>query len=469
MERLITEEIERWYDENEGMCLLIDGARQVGKTYAVREFAKRRCDSFLEINFLLDDGARTLFSSATSREDIFEYLDVLFGEKLIPHETVIFLDEVQECLNMVTAVKFLVEDGRFRYILSGSLLGVEMRNVRSVPVGYMKMLHMYPMDFVEFCMARGVSRSSLDCLEECFLSVEPISGALHDLLMKRFREYLIVGGMPAAVQAFIDTGRFSAAGEVHGSICEAYRADISKYDDLKKKPGILEVFERIPGELAKQNKRFYLNSVNVTHMTARTEQSLSWLILSGVALPVYCVSEPTPPLRRTESRNLLKLFMCDVGLLNHMYAASDDGIRVKILTDGDDVNFGATYENFVAQELRSNSFTPYYYNGKNKGELDLLIESDGKAVPIEVKSGKNYKNTSALRNVLATPNYDIEKAYVFSNSGRIEKTGKIVYMPVYMAAFLRRRPSDDVPGYVFDDAETVSRLVRDATEDPGDR
>ncbi|MCD8205909.1 MAG: AAA family ATPase [Clostridia bacterium] len=441
MERLIMKDIKKWFDENLKTCLLIDGARQVGKTYVVREFAKRYCKNFIEINFLDNSDARTLFKTAKNAEEILRDLDVLFPGKLVPDETLIFLDEVQECMEIVTAVKFLVEDGNYRYILSGSLLGVKYQNVKSIPVGYMQIFRMYPMNFIEFLMAYGLNDDVLKYLRKCFNDVKQPDEVIHERIMSLFRQFLIVGGMPAAVQRYLETNKFSSVKEIHEYIFDTYRADIAKYD-RNKKPQIIDVYERIPDELRSQNKRFNYSSLNIPGKTNFVENTFLWLTHAGVAIPVYNVEEPKYPLRMSASRSLLKLFMNDVGLLNFAYF--NDNIQFKILSDSSGVNFGAVYENFVAEELTCNGVTPYYYKSNKLGELDILAEINGKVLPLEIKSGKDYHRHNALNNVLSVRNYDIEKAYVLNCSGKIEKKDRIIYMPVYMAAFIKNNPPADM-------------------------
>ncbi|MCD8201543.1 MAG: AAA family ATPase [Clostridia bacterium] len=434
MERLIMREIKKWYDENERMCLLIDGARQVGKSYIINEFGKRYCKSFLEVNLLENKDACRLLSRASSTEDILRDLDVLFPGKLVPHETVVFFDEVQECPDIVTAVKFLVLDARYRYILSGSLLGVEYENVRSMPVGYMQMMQMYPLSFAEFLMAYGVTDEILEYLRDSFTNVKPMDEVIHNRIMSLFRQYLIVGGMPAAVQRYLDVNTFSAVREIHEHILNTYRADIAKYD-RSKKPQLIDIFDAIPEELNSQTKRFNYATLDVPGKTSFIENSFLWLTHAGVAIPVYNVEEPRYPLRMSKSHSLLKLFMNDVGLLDYAYFS--DNVQVKILTDDSNVNFGAVYENYVAQELVCNGVKPYYFKSNNMGELDFVVEINSKVVPLEVKSGKDYHRHNALNKIMSVRNYSVEKAYVFNSSGKIETDEKRIYMPIYMAMFLK--------------------------------
>lgn len=439
MERFITQKMEEWKKADTGRALLIDGARQVGKTYSIRKFAEANYENVIEINLLENEEALKMFSQAKTSQEIFVYISLLFGDKLIPHETLIFLDEVQECLNVVTVIKFLVEDGRFRYILSGSLLGVEMKNVKSVPVGYMDVLQMYPMNFAEFCIANGVARSALDYLENCFSGETPVSEAVHDRFTFLYRLYLVVGGMPAAVQEYVNSNNLSKVLRLQRFLCENYKADMAKYE-RDDKPLLATIFDIIPSELNAQNKRFKFNSLSTRGRSKYAEDAFLWLTDAGIAIPVYCANEPKAPLILSKSRNLLKLFMCDVGLLASMYM---NNLQVKILSGEKDINFGSVYENAVAQELKSHDLTPYYYNSHRLGELDFLVEIDGEVVPVEVKPGKNYTAHSALNNVLGIEEYGIKKAYIFSNYN-VSVDGKKVYMPIYMTMFLQNTPHEDV-------------------------
>lgn len=444
MERLILKKIEDWYNRGEKHALMVDGARQVGKTYIIRAFAEKNCESFVEINFInLTKSQRETFSRITRVEQLVTLVSSICDTDLIPGKSVIFFDEVQECVEMITAIKFLVEDGRFRYILSGSLLGIEIARVRSMPVGYMTKLHMYPMNFEEFCVACGIRESVLSSLRDSFDNITPIEDYLHERFTELYTLYLIVGGMPEAVQRYLDTKSLRAVRSVQKDICDIYRDDITKYEKTGK-PHITEIFNKLPSELNSQNKRFKLNTLSEGNKFKYAENSFLWLTDAGIAHPVYCAKRPEAPLELSTSRNLMKLFLCDVGLLASMYMEDDDGVQAKILVGDSDVNFGAIFENAVCQELISNGFKPYYFNSKKYGELDLLIQLDGKAVPIEIKSGKTYNRYSALCNVLKSTEYDIDRAYIFINKNKVEKNGKKVIMPVYMSMFLGKKSHDEM-------------------------
>lgn len=365
-------------------------------------------------------------------------LSALTDVPMIPGETLIFFDEVQECPEIVTAIKFLVEDGQYRYILSGSLLGVELKDIRSVPVGYLSILEMYPLDFREFCEANRVSQTVMDKLKECFEKKQPVDELIHEKMMELFRLYLIVGGMPAVVDAYIRTNNLKEVLRIQQGIVQLYYKDIAKYDK-DNKLYLDEIFSLIPSELNNKNKRFIMKDLNENFRFSRYENSFIWLKEAGVALPVYCVQEPELPLLLSKSTNLFKLFLSDVGLLASMYV---DGLQLKILSREKDINFGAIYENVAAQELKAHGFELYYFNSKKQGELDFVIEYQGNVLPLEIKSGKAYTRHNALDNVLKDERYAIPQALVFCNEN-ISTVDKIVYLPIYMIGFLENEKIDE--------------------------
>lgn len=420
-------------------ALLLTGARQVGKTYSIREFGKT-FKSFVEINFIENPEAVNLLKGAHSSQDLLLRLSTLTSQPLIKGETLIFFDEVQRCPDIVTAIKFLVDEGSYRYILSGSLLGVELKDLRSEPVGYMAIKDMYPMDFEEFITNLGISETVVNSLREAWLKRTPVDDFIHQKLMELFRLYLIVGGMPAAVSKYMETNNLQEVMGIQQQIIRLYKRDIAQYDPSNKLY-IEDIFNLIPPELNAKNKRFILKRLNENAKFNRVENSFLWLTNAGVALPVYNVEEPKLPLLLSRSRNLFKLFQNDVGLLASQYA---EGIQMRIIRGDKDINFGAIYENAVAQELVAHGMTTYYYNNKKQGELDFVIEINGKVLPIEVKSGKDYESHRALSNVLQQEAYDLPEAVVFNNDN-LHTKGKIIYAPVYMVMFLEK--NNEAPSF----------------------
>lgn len=438
LERRIKQEIRDFLDSDRKEALMVTGARQVGKTYIIRECAKEIYKNIVEINFVENQQAVKLFENITGSKDILLRLSALTDVPMIPGETLVFFDEVQECPEIVTAIKFLVEDGQYRYILSGSLLGVELKDIRSVPVGYLSILEMYPLDFREFCEANRVSQTVMDKLKECFEKKQPVDELIHEKMMELFRLYLIVGGMPAVVDAYIRTNNLKEVLRIQQGIVQLYYKDIAKYDK-DNKLYLDEIFSLIPSELNNKNKRFIMKDLNENFRFSRYENSFIWLKEAGVALPVYCVQEPEIPLLLSKSTNLFKLFLSDVGLLASMYV---DGLQLKILNREKDINFGAIYENAAAQELKAHGFELYYFNSKKQGELDFVIEYKGNVLPLEIKSGKAYTRHNALDNVLKDERYAVPQALVFCNEN-ISTVDKIVYLPIYMIGFLENEKIDE--------------------------
>lgn len=420
------------YYETTRNALLITGARQIGKTFSIRKFGQA-FKSFIEINFVDNPEAAEVFKGAKSSADILLRLSAITTTPLIKGETLIFFDEVQKCPEIVTAIKFLVDEGSYRYILSGSLLGVELKDLRSEPVGYMGIKDMYPLDFEEFISGVGINDKIIASLRNAWENRTSVDDFIHSKLMELFRLYLVVGGMPAAINKYIESNNLQEVMAVQQDIIRLYKRDIAQYDP-NNKLYIEEIFNLIPPELNAKNKRFILKQLNENAKFERYQNSFLWLKNAGVALPVYNVEEPKMPLLLARSRNLFKLFQNDIGLLAAQYA---EGIQLRIIKGDKDINFGSIYENAVAQELIAHGLEPYYYNNKKRGELDFVIELGGKVLPIEVKSGKNYDTHRALSNIMDCNEYDLPEAVVFNNDNlRVE--GKIVYAPIYMTMFLAK-------------------------------
>ncbi len=419
----------------EKKALLITGARQVGKTFAIRKVGKECFDNFVEINFLNNPKYREAFGTPSDAKEILLRLSALAGRTLVPGKTLIFFDEVQECQEIVTAIKFLVDEGSYRYVMSGSLLGVEIKDIRSVPVGYLTEKEMFPLDVEEFAEAVGMSHEVMTYVKECYEQRKAVDKIVHEKLNALIHLYLIIGGMPEAVQKYIDTNNVQSVRETQQDIIHLYGKDISKYDP-DNKLYIKDIFDLIPSELNAKNKRFILKALNEKAKFSRYSNSFLWLADAGVALPTYNVEEPRLPLKLGEQRNLFKLFLCDVGLLASQYASN---IAIDLLTGKTEINYGAIYENLAAQELHAHGYNLYYFNNKKQGELDFLVENQGKVLPIEIKSGKDYKRHNALSNVLGNTDYDIPQAIVFSNAN-LELTDNILYCPIYMLMYLQPEP-----------------------------
>lgn len=439
LKRKISDYLESYFTPNRREALLITGARQVGKSYAIREFGKSHYSSFIEINLLEDSIARTSISKASNSKDLLLRITAIASQPLIKGKTLIFFDEVQVVPEIVTAIKFLVEEGSYQYVLSGSLLGIELKRISSMPVGYLTVKEMYPLNLEEFYRACGISDNIFSVLEEAFKAEREIDSIIHRKLMELFRLYLIVGGMPAVVQTYLDTNDIKKVVNKQREILSMYVEDISQYD-INNKLYIKDIFNLIPAELNNPNKRFILKNLNENTKFSRLEDSFIWIREAGVAIGVYNIEEPKLPLELAKLRNLFKLFSNDVGLLACQYA---DGIQLRILNNDIDINYGSIYENAVAEELYSHGLKLYYFNSKKQGELDFVIKLDDKLLPIEVKSGKNYLRHNALKNVIENKDYEIEKAYVLYNEN-IKRVGNIVYLPIYLMMFIKNREIENL-------------------------
>lgn len=439
LKRKISDYLESYFTPNRREALLITGARQVGKSYAIREFGKSHYSSFIEINLLEDSIARTSISKASNSKDLLLRITAIASQPLIKGKTLIFFDEVQVVPEIVTAIKFLVEEGSYQYVLSGSLLGIGLKGISSMPVGYLTVKEMYPLNLEEFYRACGISDNIFSVLEEAFKAEREIDSIIHRKLMELFRLYLIVGGMPAVVQTYLDTNDIKKVVNKQREILSMYVEDISQYD-INNKLYIKDIFNLIPAELNNPNKRFILKNLNENTKFSRLEDSFIWIREAGVAIGVYNIEEPKLPLELAKLRNLFKLFSNDVGLLSCQYA---DGIQLRILNNDIDINYGSIYENAVAEELYSHGLKLYYFNSKKQGELDFVIKLDDKILPIEVKSGKNYLRHNALKNVIENKDYEIEKAYVLYNEN-IKRVGNIVYLPIYLMMFIKNREIENL-------------------------
>ena len=433
-------------------ALLIEGARQIGKTFSIRQFGKK-FKTYIEINFIEQPEAISLFKDLSNTKDLLARLSLFTKQKLIKRDTLIFFDEVQICPEVITYIKFLVDEGSYNYILSGSLLGIEINDLRSVPVGYLTIKRMFPLTFREFALNLGLNSSILENLETSFKEKKPVDDFIHKKMMELFRVYLVVGGIPAAVNRYIETNNLNEVIDIQNQIVNLYKKDITQYDK-NNKLAIAQIFELIAPQLNSQNKRFIIKDIKSGVKFDRYENSFLWLKDAGFALPVYNVETPKIPLKLSKSRSLFKLFMSDVELLASEYS---QGIQLKIISGDDKLNYGAIFENYIAQELTACEHDLYYYNNKKRGELDFLIEYDGEVLPIEVKSGKDYKVHRALSNIMDCGEFNLNRALIFNNSN-LKVEGKLTYAPIYMAMFLKQEIKDEDSIYKIDLSELNKRF-----------
>lgn len=426
--------IEEWLKRSD-KALLVTGARQIGKTWLIREEIAKSGYRKFEVNFIDQPDLVDYLNVKMSANEFLVKLKMIMPEDCKPQETVVFFDEIQKCPEIVTKIKFFVEEGSFKYVMSGSLLGVELKGITSVPVGYLTVLRMYPMDFEEFMIANSVSKTTLEMLKAKFETCQPVDEFIHQKLLSLFFIYLIVGGMPDAVKIYIATKDIREVDKVQRDIVALYKEDFSQHESEDKKLKLISIYDIIPAELNKQNKKFVFTMLNKELKFDRYENSFLWLKDAGVALPVYNVEAPVIPLKASKSSNVFRLFSNDTGLLTSAYPAET---KLELINKNSEVNNGAHFENAVAQQLTANGLEPYFCKKKNIGELDVLVEMDGKVVPIEVKSGKAYKAHKSLDNFMKISDYHIEKAYVLSVAN-MEQEGSVVYLPIYMCYLLKER------------------------------
>lgn len=440
LKRKIEKKIEYWLEHKElKKAFLIEGARNVGKTFTVRAVLERMGINYVEVNLLTDSDFTAAIDNIKNVDDLVSYISVMKNVSLERGKTVIFIDEIQEGRELITKIKFFVDECSFRYILSGSLLGIAMRNIASVPVGYLMKERMYPLDFEEFLQIYSFSDDIKALLRNSFDNLIPVDEYIHSEIMKRYYYYLVVGGMPEAVMSFSQKHDLNEVALIQNAIIDFYKDDFSKYESEDKKLYLRSIYDKIPGELMNPNKRFNYAAVKKGFTFEKSLDSFLWLTYAGVALPVYNVVSPSMPLVLNEKNSLFKLFLSDVGLLSYMLG--EETRRAMILRN-EDVNYGAIFENAVAMELFSHGFEVYYYNSKKHGEIDFVIEYRGKVLPVEVKSGKSYQRHSALSNLrLMKGQYGIEDSLVLS-SFNVKRENGITYLPVYMLMFLNREEHD---------------------------
>lgn len=433
LKRKAYDKLLQWKNEKNKKALCIIGARQIGKTTVVRQFAKENYESFVEINFLLDERASEIFSGALDANTIITNLTAYVQTPMEQGKTLVLLDEIQECPNARTAIKFLVEDGRFDYVETGSQLGVRYKEVKSYPVGFEEIYRMYPMDFEEYLWANGVQNSTISYLQECFKEQKMVSKSVHETLSKLFLSYIVVGGMPQVVQTYVSTHDIGKVVANQNEILELYRLDIAKYAKNSEKVKIKAIFDSIPSQLNDKNRRFILTCIDEKGRQNRYENSFEWLSDAGVALPCYNVTEPQPPLKLNEKHNLFKLFMGDTGLL---CAACMANIQFDILQGNVEINLGSILENIMAQSIKNNGFELHYYDSKKIGELDFVIQNGMHIDLLEIKSGNDYKKHNAINKVMSVSDWKFDKIYVFCKDN-IQKEENIVYLPWYMIMFYK--------------------------------
>lgn len=437
LRRKIQQTLKEYFSSDRNKILIIDGARQVGKSYIVRHEGRAAFPNYVEINMIDDrDGAR-VFADVKGTEDFYVRLSAVAGRRLgTKDNTLVFLDEIQAYPSMLTMLKFLCDEGRFTYIVSGSLLGVTMHKTLSIPGGRIQVEHMYPLDFEEFLWANEVGDDLIESMRTKFKNRVSFNDGLHLRMLDLFKTYLLVGGLPQAVNTYLDSQNIYRVRKIHEEIFNLYKDDASQYS-MQEKLQIRRIYDMIPSNMENRKKRLHFNDVEEKKGKAARdyEDDIEYLISAGVALEVRAIANPTFPLVSSAKKNLLKLYLNDVGLLtyvlfrNNVTAIKDDQLSI---------NLGSVYETVVATELQAHGHTLFYYDNKQKGEVDFLIDDyDSLTVlPIEVKSGKDYSTHRALDRFIANPDYRVQSALVLSNEGDSRTEKATTYLPIYYIMFL---------------------------------
>lgn len=445
LRRKFTSVIEQYLTIETNKILLVNGARQIGKSYLIRYVGKKLFRHYVEINLQEDKDNQAIFANVRSTKDLYLQVAAIANKELgNKSDTLIFLDEIQAYPHLLSMLKFLNQEGVYHFIASGSQLGIALYETPSVPIGSVAIETMYPLDFEEFLWAYGVESKPISDIKQFFIDKRPLPDGLHNYFLQIFKYYLLVGGLPEAVNRFLPARNIREVRKVHKSIYELYRTDASQYDNDRKLM-IRRIYDMIPSQLENRKKRIvYQNIENKKGKRFSDYQDeFEYLIESGITLDVKAVSQPKYPLAESSTKNLMKLYLNDVGLLTYLLYATNINA---ILQDERSINLGTVYESVVAQELRAHGYKLYYYDNKKKGEVDFLINDTNivQVLPLEIKSGKDYTEHSALSKFLDDKEYNIHQAIVFSNEQGVYQKQGIWYMPIYYVMFLNNESADDI-------------------------
>lgn len=436
--RKIQSEIEQHLLADSNKIMIVDGARQIGKTFIIRYTGEKLFENYIELNMIEDFLGNRLFENVRTVEDFYLQVSMLAGEKMGERKnTLIFIDEIQAYPHIVTLLKFLKQDNKFTYIASGSLLGVTLSRTTSVPIGSIEIKHMYPLDFEEFLISQGVNEYAIGEIRNRFEREESLDEATHNRVLDLFKKYLLVGGLPDAVNSYNENKNIVDVRRIQSEINEYYGVDAAKYD-AENKLKIRRIYDMIPSNLENKKKRVIVQNIENKKGKRFSDyrDEFDYLIHAGIALEVKAISNPSFPLIESMGKNLLKLYLNDVGILTGILYRNN--IRA-ILDDNKSINLGTVYESVAASELKAHGFNLFYYDNRNRGEVDFLIDdyNELSVIPIEIKSGKDYTVHSALNHFVSNEGYGIKKGYVLSNSRDVVKKGKITYMPIYYIMFFK--------------------------------
>lgn len=430
MKRIIYNDLIEWKNKKVKKPLIIKGARQVGKTYIIREFAKNNYKNLVEINFERDHEFQELFKQTKTAHDLLQYFELTYMDIQFDNDTLLFLDEIQACGDAFTALKFLSEDFPCDIICSGSMLGVAVASSSSFPVGYVETWDMYPLTFLEFVDAMGVNPSIIDTIYQSIENNKPIPISIHEKFNQFFKDYIIIGGMPEVVQTYFQTKSYREALLIQRQIVDDYRNDMLKYAHGSERIKARECYDSIPLQLAKENKKFQYKLIKKGGNARYYESSLDWLKDSGLIIKTYRLKTPEIPLEINKELNIFKVYMADTGLLVSQF----DETVIKAFISGNLGHFkGALYENVIAQILHSKKKDSYYFEPSQSQEIDFVIYYQGNVTPIEVKSSRNTVSTS-FHNFIKT--YKPSFAFKFSQKNIGENSQNVCYYPLYTLEFV---------------------------------
>lgn len=440
--RKIKSYIEEHLKSNEDKILFIEGARQIGKSYIIRNVGTELYDNYVEINFVADDEGEKVFKNVHTTEEFYLNLSMVAGSRLDRYDnTLVFIDEIQHYPQFLTMLKFLREEHRYRFICSGSLLGIALKGTVSVPVGSVIPKKMYQLDFEEFLIANDFGKEAIEYLRKSFEQKRSLAPEVHDKVLGLFKRYLLVGGMPDAVNEYLATHNIVKVREIQEAIIVLYGIDASRYEEeAARKLYIRRIYDMIPSQMENKKKRIVVKDIQNREgdRFSNYVEEFEYLIHSGIAIASNAISNPKYPLAESQQKNLLKLYMNDVGMLSsRLYQYN---VR-PVLNDIAGINLGSLYESAVAQELKAHYNKLFYYDNKQKGEVDFLVDDSStmSVLPVEVKSGKDYMVHSALNNLMAVPDYHIASSIVFSNDWEVRTKGNILYLPIYYVMFMENR------------------------------
>ncbi len=437
--RKIQRFLEEHFKSNTDKILVIEGARQIGKSYIIREVGKQCFRNFVEINFAEDAEGIGIFRNIRTTDDFYLNLSVLAGDKLGNYDdTLIFLDEIQQYPQYLSMLKFFRQEQRYHFVASGSLLGIALRSTTSIPVGSIIRKQMFQLDLEEFMIANGVGREAIDEMRRCYEARESLGEAMHTQVMNLFLRYLLVGGMPDAVNEYLNTHNIVKVRQVQESIRSMYAEDAAKYEyNNGRNLLIRRIFDLIPSQMENKKKRIVAKDIQGKEgdRFSRYSEEFEYLISSGITIDVHAISNPKYPLKESVHKNLLKLYQNDVGLFTAQLYRNN---LSPILNNERSINLGSVYENVVATELKAHGNILFYYDNRQRGEVDFLIDDYNSLsiLPIEVKSGKDYTVHSALSRMVATPDYNIKSAIVLSNAQKVKQANGITYLPIYYIMFI---------------------------------